>query len=183
MAAAGLPWSFGVGRAREAEVVARKPIPESTQVCVLLKSRRRCCLCFGLNGTDEVKKGQLAHLDGNNENFTEDNLAFLCFEHHDEYDSIPRLSKGLREKEVKQYREQLYRSGIHVTQEVFPAIPDIPSDLALPVGALVDAAMVFRWTFIAFSQGMSLDEMLRDHADILVPAGRALDAWMVKLSK
>ena len=89
--------------------MARKAIPEATQVSIFLKSRRRCCLCFGLRGGDEVKKGQLAHLDGDNENFAEDNLAFLCFDHHDEYDSTTRLSKGLREQEVRRWRDELYK--------------------------------------------------------------------------
>jgi hypothetical protein len=89
--------------------MARKAIPDATQVSIFLKSRRRCCLCFGLQGEDVVKKGQLAHLDGDNENCAEDNLAFLCLEHHDEYDSIPRLSKGLREQEVKRWRDELYK--------------------------------------------------------------------------
>src|SRR5262245_11958222 len=90
--------------------MARKAIPEATQVSIFLKSRRRC-LCFGLKGEDTVKKGQLAHLDGDNENFAEGNLVFLCFEHHDEYDSIPRLSKGLREQEVRQWRDELYKQN------------------------------------------------------------------------
>ena len=89
--------------------MARKAIPDATQANILLKSRRRCCLCFWLQGEDEVKKGQLAHLDGDNENAAEDNLAFLCLEHHDEYDSIPRLSKGLREQEVRRWRDELYK--------------------------------------------------------------------------
>jgi hypothetical protein len=89
--------------------MARKAIPDATQASILLKSRRRCCLCFWLKGEDEVKKGQLAHLDGDNENAAEDNLAFLCLEHHDEYDSIPRLSKGLREQEVRRWRDELYK--------------------------------------------------------------------------
>lgn len=55
--------------------MARKSIPDATQANVLLKSRRRCCLCFWLKGEDEVKKGQLAHLDGDNENAAEDNLV------------------------------------------------------------------------------------------------------------
>jgi hypothetical protein len=62
-----------------------------------------------LKGEDEIKKGQIAHLDGDNENFDEENLVFLCLEHHDEYDSSTRLSKGLREKEVKRWRDELYR--------------------------------------------------------------------------
>lgn len=89
--------------------MARKAIPEATQASVLQKSRRRCCLCFGLKGEDEVRSGQLAHLDGDNENAAEDNLVFLCLDHHDEYDSAPRLSKGLREREVKNLRDELYK--------------------------------------------------------------------------
>jgi hypothetical protein len=89
--------------------MARKAISDATQASVLQKSRRRCCLCFGLNSEDEVKKGQLAHLDGDNKNSAEDNLAFLCLEHHDEYDSIPRLSKGLREQEVRRWRDEPYK--------------------------------------------------------------------------
>jgi hypothetical protein len=87
----------------------RKAIPETTQTNIFLKSRRRCCLCFWLKGEDEVKKGQIAHLGDNNENAAEDNLVFLCLEHHDEYDSIPRLSKGLREQEVRKWRDELYK--------------------------------------------------------------------------
>jgi hypothetical protein len=89
--------------------MARKPIPGETQKNILTKSRRRCCFCFWLEGRDEVQKGQIAHLDGNNENAAEDNLAFLCFDHHDEYDGTTRLAKGLREDEAKHWRDELYR--------------------------------------------------------------------------
>lgn len=89
--------------------MTRKPIPESTQNAILLKSRRRCCLCFWLQGRDEVLKGQLAHLDSNPDNNAEDNLAFLCFDHHDEYDCRTRIAKGLRESEVRHWRDELYR--------------------------------------------------------------------------
>src|SRR5688500_7944698 len=43
------------------------------------------------------------------ENAAEDNLVFLCLEHHDEYDSTTRLSKGLREQEVRGWRDELYK--------------------------------------------------------------------------
>ena len=89
--------------------MTRRAISDQTQTRVLLRSRRRCCLCFWLKGEDEVKKGQLAHLDGDHENSVEGNLAFLCLEHHDEYDSTPRVSKGLREREVRQWRDELYK--------------------------------------------------------------------------
>lgn len=93
--------------------VARKKIPDDAQRSVLTKSRRRCCLCFWLDGCDEVQKGQIAHLDQDNENANEDNLAFLCFNHHDEYDGVPRLAKGLREDEVRHWRDELYREMEH----------------------------------------------------------------------
>lgn len=89
--------------------MARKAIPEATQKAILTRSRRRCCLCFWLQGRDEVQKGQIAHLDQDSENADEENLAFLCFDHHDEYDGVPRLAKGLREDEVRHWREELYR--------------------------------------------------------------------------
>lgn len=88
--------------------MARKPIPEAVQNSILLKCRRRCCLCFWLEGKGEVLKGQIAHLDQNNENNAEDNLCFLCLDHHDEYDGTTRLAKGLKENEVRTWRDQLY---------------------------------------------------------------------------
>lgn len=89
--------------------MARKPIPDAVQNAILLKSRRRCCLCFWLEGKDEVLKGQIAHLDHNNENSAEDNLCFLCFNHHDEYDGSTRLAKGLKESEVRHWRDALHK--------------------------------------------------------------------------
>jgi hypothetical protein len=55
-----------------------------------------------------TKKGQIAHLDQNPANFKLDNLAWLCLEHHDEYDSTTSQSKGLTIREVKRYRNDLY---------------------------------------------------------------------------
>jgi hypothetical protein len=88
--------------------VTRKAISDEVQNSVLLKSRRRCCLCFWLEGIDEVVKGQIAHLDQNHENADEQNLVFLCYNHHDEYDSRTSTSKGLREGEVRKWRDELY---------------------------------------------------------------------------
>lgn len=87
----------------------RKKISADTQKQVLLKSRRRCCLCFWLEGVDDVVKGQIAHLDQDASNNRFENLAFLCFEHHDEYDSRPNVSKGLQQPEVAQWRDELYK--------------------------------------------------------------------------
>lgn len=86
----------------------RKPISPSSQASVLLQSRRRCCICFGLNRDTSIRQGQIAHLDGNASNSAEDNLAFLCFDHHDQYDSTTRQSKNLTPLEVKHFRSELY---------------------------------------------------------------------------
>jgi hypothetical protein len=75
---------------------------------VLLKSGRRCCICFGLNADMECKRGQIAHLDQNPQNDNVDNLAFLCLQHHDEYDTRTSQSKGWTVREAKEYRAMLY---------------------------------------------------------------------------
>jgi hypothetical protein len=88
--------------------MVRKPPSDSAVTTVLLRSRRRCCICFGLNRDAQLKSGQIAHLDQNNANNAEENLAFLCLDHHDEYDSSTRQRKGLTQAEVKAYRSELY---------------------------------------------------------------------------
>lgn len=87
--------------------MARKPIPQSTETAVLLQCRRRCCICFGLDRDARLKAGQIAHLDRDSSNPSEDNLAFLCFDHHDEYDSRSSQRKNLSLGEVKEFRREL----------------------------------------------------------------------------
>ncbi len=88
--------------------MARKKIPASTQDNVLIRSRRRCCVCFGLDRDTKLKSGQIAHLDHNNLNDSEENLAFLCFHHHDEYDSKTSQRKGFTIGELKAFQSELY---------------------------------------------------------------------------
>lgn len=88
--------------------MTRRSIPKATKTAVLLKSRRRCCICFGLNRDLGLKPGQIAHLNQRNDDPNEDNLAYLCLEHHDEYDSRTSQRKGLVEAEVRAYRDELY---------------------------------------------------------------------------
>lgn len=75
---------------------------------VLEKSGRRCGICYGLHGDSTCKRGQIAHLDHNHQNNKVDNLAFLCLEHHDEYDTRYSQSKSWTIQEVKRYRDSLY---------------------------------------------------------------------------
>lgn len=86
----------------------RKSIPKRTETRVLKSSARRCALCFGLTGDLDEKKGQIAHLDHDPSNPALDNLAWLCFDHHDAYDGKTRQSKNYTLEEVKAYRDELY---------------------------------------------------------------------------
>jgi hypothetical protein len=85
----------------------RKKVTPATQAEVLLKSRRRCCICFGLNRDTSIKQGQIAHLDHDPSNNNESNLAFLCFNHHDQYDSRTKQSKNFTIQEVIYFKNEL----------------------------------------------------------------------------
>jgi len=90
-------------------VSKRKHINSQVQAEILLNSRRRCCLCFGLERDFNLKKGQIAHIDKNNSNPKIENLVFLCFNHHDEYDSQTSQSKGISYKELENYKIELQK--------------------------------------------------------------------------
>jgi hypothetical protein len=89
-------------------MIQRKRISRSAEVKILVQSRRRCCICFGLHRDDTLKRGQIVHLDKNPNNNSPVNLAYLCLEHHDEFDGKTSLSKGITPREVKKYRDELY---------------------------------------------------------------------------
>lgn len=100
--------------------MARKKIPQKTADRVLVTSRRRCCICYGLNRDVSIKKGQIAHLDQNSQNSDFDNLAFLCHDHHDEYDSRTSQSRNLAIGEVKKYRAELYENVLPANEPTNP---------------------------------------------------------------
>jgi hypothetical protein len=101
------------------KTMARKQIPPTIQDAVVSSSRRRCCICFGLQRDDSEKThGQIAHLDRNPDNNDFDNLAWLCLDHHAQYDTTSRQAKGLRIGEVKKYRAELYARFARWSQEV-----------------------------------------------------------------
>src|ERR1022692_76117 len=87
----------------------RMPTPTDVERRVLTQSRRRCALCFHLHRDTREKKGQIAHLDRRRSNSIEDNLAFLCFDHHSDYDSTTRQHKNYTVDELKHARRELYR--------------------------------------------------------------------------
>jgi hypothetical protein len=86
----------------------RRAIPDAVQESLLVRSGRRCALCFGLNGQLDEVAGQIAHIDGDHSNSNLDNLAFLCLRHHDEYDSKTSQSKGFTVRELRTYVQRLY---------------------------------------------------------------------------
>lgn len=87
----------------------RASTKKEVETAVLTKSARRCCFCFGINNDYEEKQGQIAHIDKDRTNSKEDNLVFLCLEHHDRYDSKTSQSKNLTKEELQHYKEKLYK--------------------------------------------------------------------------
>lgn len=86
----------------------RKKVTDAVQAEVLVRSRRRCCVCFGLRRDENEKVGQIAHLDKDPANDAERNLVYLCLDHHDQFDSRTSQSKNLTKAEVEAYRNELF---------------------------------------------------------------------------
>ncbi len=86
----------------------RAYITKEVETKVFLSSRRRCCLCYYLDGIKAKQRGQIAHLNRDSANSDFSNLVFLCLNHHDEYDSRSSQSKNYTLTEVKTYRDRLY---------------------------------------------------------------------------
>ena len=100
-------------------------------------SLRRCAFCFGLNKDHDRKRGQIAHIDKNRSNSVYKNLAWLCLDHHDEYDGKTSQSKNLTRKELEHFLEELYSYNAKLpvftrerlqeeakAEPVAPALPD-----------------------------------------------------------
>jgi hypothetical protein len=86
----------------------RKQVPANVETAVLLKSARRCALCFHLSRDLSEKIGQIAHLDKDPSNSADDNLAFMCLHHHSLFDSSTSQHKNYTLPEVKSARASLY---------------------------------------------------------------------------
>lgn len=95
----------------------RKKIPDSVQAQILIESKRRCCLCFHFSKDLEIKTGQIAHLNKKNHDHRVENLAFLCFKHHDDYDSTRSQSKGITRLEVIHAKQSLIEELSSISQQ------------------------------------------------------------------
>lgn len=87
---------------------ARVRAKTDVETAVLTNSRRRYCLCVYLNGDTEEKSGQIAHINRDRADSRHENLAWLCLEHHNEYDSRQSQSKGFTPNELIHYRDLLH---------------------------------------------------------------------------
>ncbi len=93
--------------------MTRKSITPTNQAEVVIKSRRRCALCVGLDGNTNERPGQIAHLNGDHSDNRLENLVWLCLEHHDKFDSKTSQTKNYTQIEVRTYRDQLYQSYLN----------------------------------------------------------------------
>jgi hypothetical protein len=110
----------------EPKPTTRKAISKADELSILVRSQRRCCLCFYIDQDHNPKDGQIAHLDRNPSNSSEENLVFLCLQHHSSYDSRSRQAKGYTAQEVRQYRNRLYSAAeqrVAVTEAVHVSPP------------------------------------------------------------
>ena len=96
----------------------RKATPTEIETEVLISSRRRCTLCYLMDGDLDEQLGQIAHLDDDRTNYALDNLAFMCMPHHSVYDGTNSQHKNYTINEVKTGRAMLYaaiKAGEHTT--------------------------------------------------------------------
>lgn len=88
-------------------MTTRQKAVEEVQTGVLMKSARRCALCFYLNNDLREKIGQIAHIDQNPSHSTEEYLVFLCIEHHSLYDSKTSQHKNYTAGEIREMKKSL----------------------------------------------------------------------------
>jgi len=89
----------------------RKKIPKEIEGDVIYKTDFKCCVCQ--NGT---RGDHIHHIDGNKNNNKLENLAFLCFAHHDEA-SKTSLSKRLPARAVKKFRDSWHEEVQEIRQK------------------------------------------------------------------
>lgn len=76
---------------------------------LLNKCRRRCCMCYSLDRDNRQKNGRIVYLDSNTKNDSIDNLAYLCLDHHNAFESRMSQSKNYTSGELFSYKTELER--------------------------------------------------------------------------
>jgi hypothetical protein len=100
----------------------RKTVPKRIQDRIMMKCLYRCPLCFLLLRDDAQKKGQIAHIDHDSSNAKEDNLTFLCDEHHKLYDQTGHQVKGISPEMLRRARAKLHRHLASMDAEKFVVV-------------------------------------------------------------
>lgn len=90
------------------DMAKRKSFSAPVRAEVLVKCRRRCALCYGLDGDTSERRGQLAHIDRDALNASLENAAFLCLKHHEAYDSESRQAKGFDPEQLRRHQRDLH---------------------------------------------------------------------------
>lgn len=81
----------------------RIEVPEDVVARVMLMADRTCCVC-----TTPGKRGQIHHIDEDPSNGAEANLAFLCFECHDQTMIKGGFGRKLDAAQVITFRDHWY---------------------------------------------------------------------------
>lgn len=127
-----------------------------------------------------MKKGQIAHLDGNRDNNKIQNLAFLCFDHHDEHDSRTSQSKGLLKVEIEKYRDELaYQFSSWAARVKRDELLNFIAS-QIDLDQLVDAAVKAANSVVFYGEQHAFDVLITDEinycdSDLYVPHLVVLD--------
>ena len=124
----------------------RPPIPQAIQDALFVECRRKCAMCYALLSDWHPKNGQIAHIDRNNANNKPENLAYLCLDHHNEYDGTPGLTKRFTPGELKSYRAMLLKAILEREAQPSPQAHQV-STATLELKTKV--AVVWRSNFVA----------------------------------
>lgn len=144
--------------------MARKSIPPTVQADVLIKCRRRCALCVGVDGNMSERSGQIAHINGNHADNRFENLVWLCLDHHDRFDSTTSQTKNYTQIEVRNYRDNLYQ--IYASSEYSDA------DLSLVRSYLHEYSSIFTYIFHEYSElAFAID------SDVMQSLANIRDFW------
>jgi hypothetical protein len=98
----------------------RKKIPLNIEDQVIFKSDKTCCVCH-----DKNKKWIINHIDGNNENYIEDNLCILCLDCHAEFHSTSNISRKTTPGALKLFKkswENIVKKRRKVEANIIPVI-------------------------------------------------------------
>lgn len=148
----------------------RTKVSAARQSEVLLQSRRRCCICFGLHRDLKVKRGQIAHLDGDRNNNNLDNLAYLCLDHHDTFDGRTSQSKGLQVNEVKEYLKELqYHFSSWSVQLQRDELLNFLAFHAADLESMTNAAINAGGSVVFYGTEHAFDVLITDNVDYCDP--------------